>query len=70
MRAAEADAADAAKCDANRAQLLGILDAAEAQLAETPFLAGQAYSAADVLMTPLLFRTGLAVRLPELSWAA
>lgn len=61
MRAADAQMADAAAGDANRAQLTKLLDDAEQQLAAAgPYLAGSELSAADVLFTPLLFRLGMA----------
>jgi hypothetical protein len=44
---------------------VGLLDEAEAQLASTPYLAGQAYSVADVIFTPLLFRLGMAGKTGE-----
>lgn len=56
----EAQNADPAAGEANRQQLVGLLDEAEQQLAQTPFLAGQAYSVADVMFTPVLFRLGMA----------
>lgn len=56
----DAQNADPAAGEANRQQLVGLLDEAEQQLAKTPFLAGQAYSVADVMFTPVLFRLGMA----------
>jgi glutathione S-transferase len=47
--------------EANRAQLAALLDDAEVQLGKTPFLAGSEYSMADVMMTPVIFRTGITV---------
>lgn len=56
MKAAGAESSDAAKVEANQQVLLGLLDKAETQLGKTKFLAGDAYSMADVVMTPALFR--------------
>lgn len=56
----DAEGRDAAAGDANRDQLVGLLDQAEQQLAQTPYLAGNAYSIADVMFTPVLFRLGMA----------
>jgi glutathione S-transferase len=61
-----ADGADAAKGKANWDQLISLLDEAETQLGSTPFLAGQAYSAADVMFTPVLFRFGVVGKTGEL----
>lgn len=44
---------------ANEKVLVGILDEAEQQLSKTQYLAGGAYSIADVTFTPLLFRLGM-----------
>ena len=57
---AEAQGQDSAAADANRQQLVGLLDEAEQQLSKTAFLAGSAYSVADVMFTPVLFRLGMA----------
>lgn len=57
---AEATNGDAAAAEANRKQLAGLLDEAEQQLSKTPYLAGSAYSVADVMFTPVLFRLGMA----------
>jgi glutathione S-transferase len=46
---------------------VAILDDAEAQLAKTPYLAGTEYSMADVIVTPVIFRTGLTVGLGEVA---
>jgi glutathione S-transferase len=54
-----ADAADKSKVAANLTQLTSILDEAEQQLGRSPYLAGQEYSIADVMFTPLLFRLGV-----------
>lgn len=40
----------------NLKQLSDLLDEAEARLSSTKFLAGDAYSAADIIFTPVLFR--------------
>lgn len=40
----------------NRAQLQALVDEAEARLTSNKFLAGDAYSAADVIFTPVLYR--------------
>lgn len=56
---------DAAAGEANRQQLVGLLDEAEQQLATSPYLAGQAYSVADVIFTPVLFRLGMAGKTGE-----
>lgn len=53
---ADAAAKDAAAVEANRRKLVSLLDDAEQQLATTPYLAGAAYSVADVMFTPVLFR--------------
>lgn len=51
--------ADASVIEANKKQLGEILDSAEAQLAKTPYLAGEDYSVADAIFTPLLFRISM-----------
>jgi glutathione S-transferase len=51
---------DAAAVEANNSLLVGLLDDAEAQLAKSAYLAGPAYSVADVMFTPVLFRCGSA----------
>lgn len=38
---------------------MGLLDEAEQQLSKTQYLAGGAYSVADVSFTPVLFRLGM-----------
>jgi glutathione S-transferase len=53
---ADAAVKDAAAVEANNVLLVGLLDDAEAQLAKSAFLAGPAYSVADVMFTPVLFR--------------
>jgi hypothetical protein len=63
--AADALNQDAAAGEANRQQLVGLLDEAEQQLATSPYLAGQAYSVADVIFTPVLFRLGMAGKTGE-----
>lgn len=47
---------DPAVADANRKQLIALLDEAESRLASNAFLAGPEYSAADVIFTPVLYR--------------
>lgn len=52
---------DAAACDANRKQLVELLEEAESRLAgkknrDQFFLAGPEYSAADAIFTPVLYR--------------
>lgn len=59
MKAAAEEGRDAAKVAANLKQLEALLDDAEAQLAKTAHLAGVEYSMADVMMTPVIFRTGI-----------
>ncbi|GBF89455.1 TCHQD class glutathione S-transferase [Raphidocelis subcapitata] len=66
MKAADAEGRDAAAVEANRRQLAALLDEAEAQLTKTPFLAGSDYSMADVMMTPVIFRTGVAGQTKDL----
>lgn len=46
---------DAAAISGNHKQLTVLLDAAEAQLGKTAFLAGDSYSPADVMLTCALF---------------
>ena len=67
MEATSAKAEDAQLVDANRAELVSLLDEAEAVLfknhsegskGDPLFLCGQAYSSADVLLTCVLFRIG------------
>jgi glutathione S-transferase len=53
---ADAAVKDAAAVEANNVLLVGMLDDAEAQLAKGAYLAGPAYSVADVMFTPVLFR--------------
>jgi glutathione S-transferase len=63
---AEASAKDANVVARNAEQLGRLLDDAEAQLAAGgPFLAGGGYSAADVMLTPLLFRVSMAGHLNQ-----
>jgi len=59
MKKAGAEGADKAKVAANLSQLTSILDDAEQQLAQSPYLAGEEYSIADVMFTPMLFRLGV-----------
>lgn len=61
----DAQGKDAAAGEANRQQLAGLLDEAEQQLSRTQFLAGDAYSVADVMFTPILFRLGMAGKTGE-----
>lgn len=61
----DAEGKDAAAGEANRKQLATLLDEAEQQLSRTPFLAGEAYSVADVMFTPVLFRLGMANKTGE-----
>ncbi len=49
------DIEDAKTVANNKQQLLALLDAAELQLSKTSFLAGNHYSAADVMMTTTMF---------------
>ena len=56
---ADAASGDAAAVSSNETTLVGLLDEAEQQLSKTQFLAGQAYSVADVTFTPVLFRLGM-----------
>ena len=46
---------DATTIADNKKQLIALLDAAEAQLSKTAFLAGDTYSAADVMLTCAVF---------------
>lgn len=62
---AEAQGQDSAAAESNRQQLVGLLDEAEQQLSKTPYLAGSAYSVADVMFTPVLFRLGMAGKTGE-----
>jgi glutathione S-transferase len=52
--------ADTAKVQLNWKQLEALLDEAEARLSSSKFLAGEEYSAADAIFTPVLFRVGMA----------
>jgi glutathione S-transferase len=45
-----------AAAEANNQKLIKLLDEAEQQLGGSPFLAGNCYSVADVVFTPVLFR--------------
>lgn len=58
MQTASDEGNDDAKVASNRQQLVKLLDRAEKQLASTNYLAGSAYSMADVIMTPVLYRIG------------
>jgi glutathione S-transferase len=59
---------DADAVEANRKQLAALLDDAERQLGSTPYLAGSEYSMADVMMSPVIYRTGVTVRLLGGDW--
>lgn len=59
MPAADAASNDPAAVAANEKVLVGLLDEADQQLSKTQFLAGAAYSVADVMFTPVLFRLGM-----------
>lgn len=50
------ESSDPAALESNRVQLHSLLDKAEAVLSKQPYLAGSEYSAADVIITPVLFR--------------
>eukprot|EP00882_Tetradesmus_deserticola_P006755 GHRQ01007110.1.p2 GENE.GHRQ01007110.1~~GHRQ01007110.1.p2 ORF type:complete len:144 (+),score=70.89 GHRQ01007110.1:993-1424(+) len=65
MKAADAAGQDAAAVRANDTLLLELLDGAEQQLAKSSFLAGPAYSVADVMFTPVLYRLGMANKTGE-----
>jgi len=54
MNALTAGTMEAGVADANRAQLVSLLDEAELRLANSKFLAGEQYSVADVIFTPVL----------------
>jgi glutathione S-transferase len=60
-RVADAAVKDAAAVEANNVLLVGLLDDAEAQLAKSAYLAGPAYSVADVMFTPVLFRCAVII---------
>jgi len=47
---------DKAACEKNLKQLTGLLDEAEAVLSSKRFIAGEEYSAADAIFTPVLYR--------------
>lgn len=42
--------------EANKAQLVGLLDEADTRLSSTKYLAGDEYTMADVIFTPVLYR--------------
>lgn len=50
------DYQDPANIEANKQGLHGLLTTAEQRLSTSPFLAGDSYSMADVIVTPVLFR--------------
>lgn len=56
MQKSITDPADPAVANANRKQLVALLDEAETRLASNKFLAGPEYSAADTIFTPVLYR--------------
>ncbi|BFI30851.1 ganglioside-induced differentiation-associated protein 1 [Marchantia polymorpha subsp. ruderalis] len=56
MKAQIEEPNDKAKCEANKAQLISLLDEAESRLATASYLAGEEYSIADVIFTPCLYR--------------
>lgn len=56
MKASNARGEDLEAIKANKQQLSELLDEAEVQLGKTPFLAGSAYSLADVMFTAVLQR--------------
>ncbi len=56
MECAVTAALDPVRRKANRDHLEAMLDRAEWELRGRPYLAGEEYSAADVMMTPLLLR--------------
>jgi glutathione S-transferase len=47
---------DKEKAEANKAQLVALLDEAESRLSKTKYLAGEEYSNADVIFTPVIYR--------------
>lgn len=51
-----AEPSDKAKVDGSKAQLVGLLDEANSRLNSTKYLAGDEYSMADVIFTPVLYR--------------
>lgn len=50
------ESSDPTAIESNKQQLHSLLDKAEGVLAKQPYLAGAEYSAADVIITPVLFR--------------
>jgi glutathione S-transferase len=56
MKAALEEGSDKEKGEANKAQLVALLDEAETRLSKTKYLAGDEYSIADVIFTPCLYR--------------
>lgn len=47
---------DTVKVESNRKQLVALLDEAETRLSASKFLAGDQYSAADAIFTPVIYR--------------
>jgi len=56
LEGALAEPNDKATVEKNLKQLTGLLDEAEASLASKKFIAGDEYSAADAIFTPVLYR--------------
>lgn len=56
LEASMAEPNDKAAVEKNQKQLIGLLDEAEASLASKKFIAGDEYSAADAIFTPVLYR--------------
>jgi hypothetical protein len=56
MRAAGDESGMKEKGEVNKAQLVALLDEAEARLSKTKYLAGDEYSNADAIFTPVLYR--------------
>lgn len=56
MRSILHDVDDAATVEANQRELAALLDEAEVRLAQSKFLAGDQYSMADTIFTPVVYR--------------
>jgi glutathione S-transferase len=56
VKQAGEESIDKAKSEANKAQLVALLDEAESRLSKTKYLAGDEYSSADVIFAPCLYR--------------
>lgn len=56
LEGALAEPNDKAAVDKNQKQLISLLDEAEASLASKKFIAGDEYTAADAIFTPVLYR--------------